>query len=133
MQADESLAGERIPTSLNRLLVSPFNIYLHMIDIAAPSFPLALMASSLLRPAPSALLPKRPAPMAAPALVRRLLQVPGWQSDVGAIAGGVVGGVVGLALIATLLWFFCIKKRKNHRDDFDDMMVRDPWLQWLIL
>ncbi|OXC68625.1 hypothetical protein AYX13_02830 [Cryptococcus neoformans] len=42
----------------------------------------------------------------------------------GAIVGGVVGGVAGLALIAILLWFL-LKRRKSHRDDFDDMMF-DP-------
>lgn len=33
-----------------------------------------------------------------------------------------MGGVAGLALIAILLWFL-LKRRKSHRDDFDDMMV----------
>jgi LPXTG-motif cell wall-anchored protein len=41
----------------------------------------------------------------------------------GAIAGGVVGGVLGLALIAGLLFFFLRKRRRDHRDDFDDGMV----------
>lgn len=34
-----------------------------------------------------------------------------------------MGGVAGLALIAIILWFL-LKRRKSHRDDFDDMMVR---------
>lgn len=42
----------------------------------------------------------------------------------GAIVGGVVGGVAGLALIAIVLWFL-LRRRKSHRDDFDDMMF-DP-------
>jgi hypothetical protein len=43
-------------------------------------------------------------------------------ADVGAIVGGVVGGVVGLLIIGALLWFF-LRKKRSHRDDFDDMMV----------
>lgn len=33
-----------------------------------------------------------------------------------------MGGVAGLALIAIVLWFL-LRRRKSHRDDFDDMMV----------
>jgi hypothetical protein len=43
-------------------------------------------------------------------------------ADVGAIVGGVVGGVAGLLIIGALLWFF-LRKKRSHRDDFDDMMV----------
>ncbi len=51
-------------------------------------------------------------------------------ADTSAIVGGVVGGVVGLALLAGLL-FFCFRKRRNSKDDFDEMMVGrscgTPW------
>jgi hypothetical protein len=49
---------------------------------------------------------------------------PADNADVGAIVGGVVGGVVGLLIIGALLWFF-LRKKRSHRDDFDDMMF-DP-------
>ncbi|KAJ9110128.1 hypothetical protein QFC19_001799 [Naganishia cerealis] len=44
--------------------------------------------------------------------------------DVGAIVGGTVGGVVGLLAILALLWFCVFKKRRDHKGDFDDTMVR---------
>ena len=34
---------------------------------------------------------------------------------VAAIVGGVVGGVVGFALIATAVWFFCLRKRGEQQ------------------
>lgn len=32
-------------------------------------------------------------------------------TPIGPIVGGVVGGVIALALIATAIWFFCLRKR----------------------
>jgi len=49
--------------------------------------------------------------------------ISGLMIDVGAIVGGVVGGVGGLLLIGALVWFFLRKRRRSHRDDFDDGMV----------
>ncbi|KAJ9118013.1 hypothetical protein QFC24_006285 [Naganishia onofrii] len=43
-------------------------------------------------------------------------------TNIGAIVGGTVGGVVGLVAILALLWFCVFKKRRNHKDDFDDTM-----------
>ncbi|WWC68829.1 uncharacterized protein I206_102764 [Kwoniella pini CBS 10737] len=41
-------------------------------------------------------------------------------SNTGAIVGGVIGGIAGLAILATLLWFFCFKKRRNNDKAFDE-------------
>lgn len=42
-------------------------------------------------------------------------------SNAGAIAGGVVGGVLGLALIAVLVWYFLVyRKRKQERDSMKE-------------
>ncbi|WVF66895.1 hypothetical protein IAT40_001638 [Kwoniella sp. CBS 6097] len=41
-------------------------------------------------------------------------------SNTGAIVGGVIGGIAGLAILATLLWFFCFKKRRNNEQAFDE-------------
>jgi len=46
-------------------------------------------------------------------------------SNTGAIAGGVVGGVVGALLAFAVLFFIFRKRRRSHRDDFDDLMF-DP-------
>lgn len=54
---------------------------------------------------------------------RRLLELTFCVVDIGAIVGGTVGGVVGLVAILALLWFCVFKKRRNHKDDFDDTMV----------
>ncbi|WVN89755.1 uncharacterized protein L203_104985 [Cryptococcus depauperatus CBS 7841] len=45
-------------------------------------------------------------------------------SHTGAIVGGVVGGVAGIAILSILVWFL-LKRKRSHRDDFDDMMF-DP-------
>lgn len=36
-------------------------------------------------------------------------------SNAGAIAGGVVGGLAALAILAALLWFFCIRKQQSYK------------------
>ncbi|KAL0242253.1 hypothetical protein I308_105882 [Cryptococcus tetragattii IND107] len=41
-------------------------------------------------------------------------------TNTGAIVGGVIGGVAGLAIILALLWFFCIKRRRNNEEAFDE-------------
>lgn len=43
--------------------------------------------------------------------------------DVGAIVGGVVGGVGGLIILAALLWFFCIRRRRDRDAAFDEKTV----------
>lgn len=49
----------------------------------------------------------------------------GSKSNVGAIVGGVVGGVCGAIAIAILVWLLFRRRKRNYREDFDDMMF-DP-------
>ncbi|BEJ11333.1 hypothetical protein CspHIS471_0107550 [Cutaneotrichosporon sp. HIS471] len=49
----------------------------------------------------------------------------GSKSNVGPIVGGVVGGVGGAIVIAVLVWLLFRRRKRNYRDDFDDMMF-DP-------
>jgi hypothetical protein len=41
----------------------------------------------------------------------------GSKSNTGAIAGGVVGGILGLALLAGLLWYFLVYRRRKREQD----------------
>lgn len=41
----------------------------------------------------------------------------GSKSNTGAIAGGVVGGILALALLAGLLWYFLIHRKKKREQD----------------
>lgn len=38
----------------------------------------------------------------------------GSSTNVGAIAGGVVGGIAAVAVVAYLIWRFCVKPRRDH-------------------
>ncbi|KAI9775133.1 MAG: hypothetical protein M1835_005928 [Candelina submexicana] len=40
-------------------------------------------------------------------------------SHAGAIAGGVIGGIAGIALIATALWFFLLRRRPEKKHELD--------------